>query len=167
MEQIGLEIRDVGPQLRPSLSNKHKCYHAELKRLQTEYKNIKETSKNSYEMGDDFDDIGINDDQRQKLLENSECIERTGNRLSEGYRIVLETEQIGAQVLQDLQHQRETIQGARSKMRETNADLGRSSRILNSMFMRAMREKAVLYAVGVFFLIAVSLSIYFSISSSN
>lgn len=167
LEQIGLEIRDLNPSVRPGFNSKLNCYQVELKRLQSEYKTIKEQTRNhsSLEITDDFDDISIRDDQKQRLLENSERIERTGNRLNDGYRIAVETEELGAQVLQDLHHQRETIQNARSRLRETNADLGRSSRVLNSMIMRVLREKAVLYGVGGFFVVAVVISIYLSISS--
>lgn len=169
LEQIQLEIRDLEPSNRQTWTNKLNCAQAELKRLETEYKTVQDKTQNpAYDSAvDDFEDIGIRDEQKQRLLNNSERIERTGNRLTEGYRIILETEQIGTQVLQDLHHQRETIQSARSRMRETNADLGRASRTLNSMMARALREKAVLYGIGVLFVVVVSLSIYFSISSSK
>lgn len=164
LEQIGLEIRELEPSARTTWTNKQNCCQAELKRLQSDYKNAQEKALSSYDSLDDFEDIGIRDEQKQRLLNNSEMIERTGNKLTEGYRVILETEQIGTQVLQDLHHQRESIQNTRAKLRETNADLGRSSRVLNSMVMRALREKAVLYGVGVFFILIVTLSIYFSVS---
>ncbi|XP_055376363.1 vesicle transport through interaction with t-SNAREs homolog 1A [Condylostylus longicornis] len=169
LEQIGLEIRDQDPAARNILNNKYKCYQAELKRLADDFKKTKDIARQgtAFDLIDDNDDVVISDDQKQRLLDNSERIERTGNRLTEGYRIVLETEQIGNQVLQDLHHQRETIENTRSKIRETNADLGRSSRTLNSIMMRALREKCILYGVGVIFLIIVTISIYFSISSSK
>uniref|UniRef100_A0A0K8TT03 Vesicle transport through interaction with t-SNAREs homolog 1A n=1 Tax=Tabanus bromius TaxID=304241 RepID=A0A0K8TT03_TABBR len=164
LEQIGLEIRDADPSSRSTLTNKLNCFQAELKRLQTEYKNVQEAIANSYESTEDFEEIGIRDEQKQRLLDNAERIERTGNKLNEGYRIIMETEQLGTGILQDLHHQRETIQTARSKTRETNADLKRTSRILNSMMVRGMREKFILYGVAVIFIIVVSLSIYFSVS---
>ncbi|TMW53731.1 hypothetical protein DOY81_001199 [Sarcophaga bullata] len=86
---------------------------------------------------------------------NAKDAERTGNRLQEGYRVLIETETLGAQVLSDLHHQRETIQSSRGRLRETNAELGRASRTLNTMMLRALREKAVLYVVGGFFIVAV------------
>lgn len=77
---------------------------------------------------------------------------------------MLETEQIGTQVLQDLSDQRETIQRARGRLRETDAELGRSSRLLNSMMMRAMRDKIVLISVAIALFLVLFLSIYFSVS---
>lgn len=58
-------------------------------------------------------------EQKQKLLDNTERLERTGKTLNDGYRAVLETEEIGAAVLQDLNLQRETIQRSRTRVSST------------------------------------------------
>lgn len=71
-------------------------------------------------LGNYNDDIvpGVLDqEQRLRLLENSETIDRTGQNINSGYRIILETEEIGTQVLQDLYSQRETIQKSRQRVR--------------------------------------------------
>lgn len=175
LEQMGLEIRDLNSQQRTTATNKHKCAQVELTRLQKEYNKAKEEQQKKKHQTilnmssgdyDDYEDVSINNDQRQRLLENSETIERTGNRLQEGYRVVLETETLGAQVLSDLHHQRETIQNSRARLRETNAELGRASRTLNTMMLRALRQKFVLYIVGVGFVLAVVISLYFSLFAS-
>lgn len=69
--------------------------------------------------------------------------------------------------ISDLHHQRETLQGARARLMETNADLGRASRTLNSMMLRALREKVVLYGVGVCFVVAVGVSLYLTFAPSS
>ncbi|KAI9585889.1 vesicle transport through interaction with t-SNAREs homolog 1A [Glossina fuscipes] len=176
IEQMGLEIRELSSIQRSTATSKLNCAQVELKRLQNEYKKAREDSLKSrkaqainvaiddYE--DYYEDVSMSHDQRQRLLDNSERIERTGNRLQEGYRVALETESLGAQVLGDLHHQRETIQASRARLRETNAELGRASRTLNSMWMRAMRQKVILYTVGGCFVVAVVVSIYLTFSSN-
>lgn len=62
--------------------------------------------------------MSVKEEQRQRLLNNSERLERTGNQLLSGYRTVIETEEVGNQVLQDLAIQRETIQRARSRVKK-------------------------------------------------
>ena len=114
-----MEIRDANSTARPVLTNRLNSYQAEMKRLQQEFLNVKNVKINpsaGYESNDEFEEIGMNDEQKRRLLDNSERIERTGNKLEEGYRVVLETEQIGTQVLQDLSQQRETLQRARSRV---------------------------------------------------
>ncbi|KAM7351782.1 vesicle transport through interaction with t-SNAREs 1a [Cochliomyia hominivorax] len=175
LEQMGLEIRDLNQAQRTTATNKLNCAQVELKRLQTEYSKAKEAGKKKHTTldlqaaadYDEYEDVAISNDQRQRLLENSETIERTGNRLQEGYRVLVETETLGAQVLSDLHHQRETIQNSRGRLRETNAELGRASRTLNTMMLRALREKAVLYVVGGCFIIGVVVSLYFTFTSST
>ncbi|KAH8239603.1 hypothetical protein KR032_005845 [Drosophila birchii] len=174
LEQMGLEVRELNPAQRSSFNGKLQVAQAELKRLQAEYKQTKDKQRaqahntfTTLDLGDSYEDVTISTDQRQRLLDNSEQIERTGNRLTEGYRVALETEQLGAQVLSDLHHQRETLQGARARLRETNAELGRASRTLNNMMLRAMREKVVLYGVGVCFVVAVGVSIYLTFAPGS
>ncbi|XP_034106632.1 vesicle transport through interaction with t-SNAREs homolog 1A [Drosophila nasuta] len=177
LEQMGLEVRELNPAQRSSFNGKLQVAQAELKRLQTEYKQTKDKARSqqsnaaytTLDLGgsDYYEDVSISNDQRQRLLDNSERIERTGNRLTEGYRVALETEALGAQVLNDLHHQRETLQGARARLRETNAELGRASRTLNTMMLRALREKVVLYGVGVCFVVAVGVSLYLTFAPST
>lgn len=176
LEQMGLEVRELNPTHRSSFNGKLQVAQAELKRLQTEYKQTKDkvrSQSNAYTTldlggtGDYYEDVSISNDQRQRLLDNSESIERTGNRLTEGYRVALETEALGTQVLNDLHHQRETLQGARARLRETNAEIGRASRTLNTMMLRALREKVVLYGVGVCFVVAVGVSLYLTFAPST
>lgn len=123
LEQIGLEIRDIPQANRPGYTSRLNCYQAEWKRLQQEFTNAKRDRSSSnkgasggYDSVDEFDEIGIQEDQKRRLLDNSERLERTGNYLKDSYRVVLETEQIGTQVLQDLSEQRETIQRARGRV---------------------------------------------------
>lgn len=59
----------------------------------------------------------MNLEQKQRLLDVSEQIEETGKHLSNGYRIAVETEELGSQMLQDLYAQRETIQSSLHRVR--------------------------------------------------
>lgn len=190
-EQIQLEIRDASSNNRSGLTNRLNCYQAELKRLNQEFINAKnnrnDTTITLFESSDYDNASGsINDEQQRRLLDNSERIERTGNRLADGYRTILETEAIGASVLQDLAEQREKIQRSKERvrllhlikvfpysilvnllqLREANEDLRLSSRIMNSMIIRSLKERAVLCGVILLFIIVVSISIYLSVSKN-
>lgn len=189
LEQMNLEIHDLeGISQRSNATSRLNCAQAELKRLQNDYHNTKislkrEVASKSTFSGldndvrnlhkqnssslDNINNYLCDDDQKQRLLENSELIERAGNRIQEGYRVILETEAIGTQVLNDLYHQRETIQGARGRLRETNAELGRASRTLNNMIFRIWKEKFILYGMIVCFIVAVVISLYLTLSPSS
>lgn len=114
---MSLEIGDSDSSLKSSLLNRLNCYQAELKRLKQEFVNAKSEVQLSLYDSSDFDDMaGASEQQKQRLLDNSERIERTGRTLEQGYRTILETEQIGAEVLRDLSNQREGIQRSRSRV---------------------------------------------------
>lgn len=125
LEQIGLEIREADAAQRPSLNNRLQCYQAELKRLKEEFHRASSLNRNHHDTtaitlfdSADFDSSrSAHDDQQTRLLDNSERIERSGNRLADGYRTILETESIGASVLADLSQQRETLQRSRNRVR--------------------------------------------------
>lgn len=190
LEQMNLEIHDLEVVVhRTNASSRLNCALVELQRLQAEYQRIKglrskdrsihqETemmtriplsSQGRNPLTDRVDSSVYlyGEEQKQRLLENAERIEGAGNRLQQGYRVILETEALGTQVLNDLYQQRETIQGARGRLRETNADLGRASRTLNAMIFRIWREKFILYGVIVCFVLAVVISLYLTLSPSS
>lgn len=113
-----LEVVDVLPAQRQWCKSKLDCYRAELKRLALEFTKVqtKTSAVSGYESVDEYSNIHLPEEQKQRLLDNSEKIERAGNRLEEGYRIVLETQSIGTNILQDLDHQRETIHKSRQRV---------------------------------------------------
>jgi vesicle transport through interaction with t-SNAREs 1 len=75
-------------------------YKAELKRLEEEYNKSKIkpnpllSALNDDSSLDDFD-IGLAEDQKRRLLDNSDTLERTGNQLTDAYRLAIETEDVG------------------------------------------------------------------------
>lgn len=161
LEQMDLESRTIDSTKKQRCRTKLDCYRAELKRLTLEYIKARSIKQLGYESADDqMNEVRISSDQRQRLLESNERIERSGKKLEDGYRVVLETQEIGAQVMNDLSGQRETIQRSRARLRETNETLGLSSRVMNSMIMRAIQQKAVLFIVAACFLIAICLGLY-------
>lgn len=115
---MDLEVREIETSKRLRCRTKVDCYRAELKRLTLEYikaRSIKQSAL-GYDSAEEFNDVRISTDQKQRLLDNSERVERTTKRLEDGYRIVLETEDIGNQVMQNLSEQREVIQRSRSRV---------------------------------------------------
>lgn len=52
----------------------------------------------------------VTSEQKQRLLYTSERLNQSGIQLDNTYRMAVETEEIGSQILTDLNHQRETMQ---------------------------------------------------------
>ena len=117
LEQMGLEIRELGPPLKNKYQTRIESFTAELNRLENEFKR----NKNSYERKrEELLGEGGNEehqyDQKQRLIDNTEKLERGNKRLEVGYRVAIETEAIGNEILTDLNQQRETIQKTRNRV---------------------------------------------------
>jgi vesicle transport through interaction with t-SNAREs 1 len=92
------------------------------------------------------------DDPRAKLLaETRRLHEGSSERILESRRNIAQTESIGASILQDLQNQRATILRARDNLGGVDEGLNQSSTIISTMNRRALLNKLILYAVGLFF----------------
>lgn len=153
LEQMELEVRGLSPDTRSKYSSRIKSYEKELANLEREYKASRtafsdDVMRTELLENEDYTEL---EDQRRRLLDNTESIERSGRHLDKGYQVCVETEAIGAQIMSDLHTQRQQMNKTRERLKETDAVLGKSSRVLSGMMKRIVQNRVVL--VGVFILI--------------
>ncbi|XP_018425613.1 PREDICTED: vesicle transport through interaction with t-SNAREs homolog 1A isoform X2 [Nanorana parkeri] len=136
LEQMDLEVREIPAQSRGMYSNRMRSYKQEMSKLEGDFK--RSWIAYSDEVRNELlgDDGNSSESQRAHLLDNTEMLERSSRRLEAGYQIAVETEQIGQNILENLSQDREKIQRARERLRETDTNLGKSSRILTGMLRR-------------------------------
>lgn len=87
------------------------------------------------------------DNQRTRLMANTERMQRGTDKLRAAAQTALETEVIGQSIMGDLESQRQTIQHARSTLAGASVGLDRSKRILQGMGRRAMQNKILMYVI--------------------
>lgn len=165
LEQMELEVKDLTTD-RQKYKTRVKSYQVELTKLETDVRRAKlgiDSSRDEL-LGDDTHD---SEDQRKRLLDNTEMLDRTTRRIDHGYKVTLETEQIGAQVIEDLTNQRETIQRSRGRLGEMNSNLGKSSRLLSGMMRRIIQNRLLLLGLGVMLLIVIIVAIYFMVKKNS
>ncbi|XP_011486511.1 vesicle transport through interaction with t-SNAREs homolog 1A isoform X4 [Oryzias latipes] len=136
MEQMDLEVREIPIQSRAMYNGRLKSYKQELEKLEKDFKRSRIAYSDEVRHELLGDDGGSSEGQRAHLLDNTERLERSSRRLEAGYQIAVETEQVGQEILSNLHGDREKIQKARERLRETDANLGKSSRILTGMLRR-------------------------------
>ncbi|XP_072195682.1 vesicle transport through interaction with t-SNAREs homolog 1A isoform X3 [Excalfactoria chinensis] len=136
LEQMELEVREIPPQSRGMYSSRMRSYKQEMGKLEADFKRSRIAYSDEVRNELLGDDGNSSENQRAHLLDNTERLERSSRRLEAGYQIAVETEQIGQEMLENLSHDREKIQRARERLRETDANLGKSSRILTGMLRR-------------------------------
>ncbi|XP_068161259.1 vesicle transport through interaction with t-SNAREs homolog 1A isoform X3 [Antennarius striatus] len=143
LEQMDLEVREIPIQSRAMYNSRLKSYKQEGDKLEKEFKRSRIAYSDEVRNELLGDDAGSSENQliklreeRAHLLDNTEKLERSSRRLEAGYQIAVETEQVGQEILSNLHGDREKIQRARERLRETDANLGKSSRILTGMLRR-------------------------------
>ncbi|XP_036754391.2 vesicle transport through interaction with t-SNAREs homolog 1A isoform X1 [Manis pentadactyla] len=136
LEQMDLEVREIPPQSRGMYSSRMRSYKQEMGKLETDFKRSRIAYSDEVRNELLGDDGNSSENQRAHLLDNTGRLERASRRLEAGYQIAVETEQIGQEMLENLSHDREKIQRARERLRETDANLGKSSRVLTGMLRR-------------------------------
>lgn len=67
--------------------------------------------------------------QREKLLTTTDRLEKTTDRLRQGKQQLLETEEVGVTILQNLHQQRETITHAHGTLNNADANIGKSRQV--------------------------------------
>lgn len=160
IEQMDLEIRDINsaikrtPEEKEKYTNIIKSYKKELSKLETEFNKQVKNQKVNKSVSSNFE-IQLNDDEDEELndlrRENQASMQSASSNLERGYKIVLETEETGNNILRDLFGQREQITRSRDRMREANSNLGKSSRIVGDMARRLIQNKLIL--IGMCFLL--------------
>ncbi|XP_049614869.1 vesicle transport through interaction with t-SNAREs homolog 1A isoform X1 [Syngnathus scovelli] len=171
LEQMDLEVREIPVQSRAMYNSRLKSYKQEVEKLE---KDFQKRSRIAYSdevrnelLGDDASSsesqlIKLRE-ERAHLLDNTERLERSSRRLEAGYQIAVETEQVGQEILSNLHTDREKIQRARERLRETDANLGKSSRILTGMLRRIIQNRVLLFVLGAFIVLTIILAIYFNL----
>uniref|UniRef100_UPI00398E5875 vesicle transport through interaction with t-SNAREs homolog 1A isoform X2 n=1 Tax=Pristiophorus japonicus TaxID=55135 RepID=UPI00398E5875 len=143
LEQMDLEVREIPLQSRGLFSTRMKSYKQELEKLDKDFKRSRIAYSDEVNLRNELlgDDGNTSENQRACLLDNTERLERSTRRLEAGYQLTVETEQIGQEILENLHHDKEKIQRARERLRETDTNLGKSSRILTGM----LRSRAIIW----------------------
>ncbi|XP_069835880.1 vesicle transport through interaction with t-SNAREs homolog 1A isoform X1 [Dendropsophus ebraccatus] len=162
LEQMDLEVREIPVQSRAMYSTRMRSYKQEMGKLEADFKRSRIAYSDEVRNELLGDDGNSSESQRAHLLDNTERLERSSRRLEAGYQIAVETEQIGQNILENLSQDREKIQRARDRLRETDTNLGKSSRILTGMLRRIIQNRVLLVVLGIIIVFTIILAIYFS-----
>mmetsp|Transcript_14039 Transcript_14039/g.56973 ORF Transcript_14039/g.56973 Transcript_14039/m.56973 type:complete len:234 (+) Transcript_14039:102-803(+) len=175
IRRMDLEARSQqNPAAKNPMLNKLRDYKSELARLKRESqlasRAANEANNRSQLLaGAELDDSGAptSSSQRDRMAQATQQLDRTGDRIRDGKRTLLETEDLGVSILQDLHRQRETIVSAREHIHGADDNIGRSRKILQAMGRRAMANKAMLYGIIAMLFGAILLVAYFKLFRSS
>eukprot|EP00475_Leptophrys_vorax_P040427 TRINITY_DN7495_c0_g1_i2.p2 TRINITY_DN7495_c0_g1~~TRINITY_DN7495_c0_g1_i2.p2 ORF type:complete len:239 (+),score=30.84 TRINITY_DN7495_c0_g1_i2:353-1069(+) len=159
---MDLEARSLPPPLKASLLVKLREYKADLQALRRDLQRAEqEAAANEVSARDELlgagggagghhvvgmdgvsaDELAASGAQRMRLMGATAQLSDSSARLEASKRALLETEELGVSVLEDLHNQRQTLLNARDNLYGVDASIDKGRQILNSMARRMNRNK--------------------------
>merc|ERR1712029_61622 len=83
----------------------------------------------------------------QQVMMGRDVLERTGQSIERSQQVAIETEEIGGAIVDDLGVQRETLERARGRLQDTNAELSRGRRVVARIKIATVYNKIILIGV--------------------
>uniref|UniRef100_A0A0C9S2N4 TSA: Wollemia nobilis Ref_Wollemi_Transcript_18809_931 transcribed RNA sequence n=1 Tax=Wollemia nobilis TaxID=56998 RepID=A0A0C9S2N4_9CONI len=168
IRKMDLEARSLQPSIKANLLAKLREYKSDLNNLKREVK--KASSIDSASAREELLESGMNDtlmasaDQRGRLLMSTERLNQSTDRIKESRRTILETEDLGVSILQDLHQQRQTLLHAHTTLHDVDDNIGKSRKLLTSMARRMNRNKWIIGGIIGVLILVIVLVMYFKMS---
>ncbi|KAI9665635.1 MAG: hypothetical protein M1821_003568 [Bathelium mastoideum] len=138
LDSLRLEKQNIPQSLKPKTNARFRNHESDVDALKRRLNSL--SSDKAALFGNRYTDDEPSSDpqqeQRQQLLSGTDRLERSSGRLRDAQRMGLETEQIGANTLADLNRQREQIQNTREHLLESEGYTDRSIKTLRGMARR-------------------------------
>ncbi|GER27146.1 DNA primase [Striga asiatica] len=169
IRKMDLEARSLPPSVKATLLAKLREYKTDLNNLKTEVKRITSANAN-LAVRDNLLESGMADtltasaDQRGRLLMSTERLNKSGERIRESRKTMLETEDLGVSILQDLHQQRQSLLHAHNALHGVDDNISRSKKILTNMSRRMNRNKWIIGSIITVLVIAILLILYFKLT---
>ncbi|KIY98299.1 Vesicle transport v-SNARE 13 [Monoraphidium neglectum] len=164
---MDMEARSLPADKARSLASKVKEYKADLASLREQLKQAAATAGASdaarAELGLGGDYYSTSAGQRDRMLQSTERLQKTSERLQLGKQQLAETEELGVTILGDLARQRETIVHARDTLHGADDNISKARRVLSSMSKRVIANKIIMFGISAFLLLGIILIIYYRV----
>ncbi|GAA0144149.1 SNARE protein [Lithospermum erythrorhizon] len=169
VRKMDLEARSLPPSVKASLLAKLREYKSDMSNLKSEVKRIMSSNAN-YSARDELLESGMADtdmvaaDQRSRLMMSTERLNKSSDRVKESRRTMLETEELGVSILQDLHQQRQSLLHAHDTLNGVDDNISRSKKILTTMSRRMSRNKWIIGTIIAVLIFAILMVLYFKIT---
>jgi len=170
LQHMDLEIRSTpSASTKNQLNSKLKGYENDLIRIQRDFKAARSALPKDGGRGQLFEGASNDDysskstDQRERLLAGNEKLSDSSAKLKRAQQTAVETEDIGAGILNNLYGQRDTLNRTRDNLKAADDNLSRSRRLINVMGRRVSTNKLILAFIILVLLGAIGLVLYFTL----
>jgi len=166
IRKMDLEARNLQPSLRAGLLAKLRENKSDLNNLKGTLKRI--TTGNGQQGAREellesgmADTLVLSADQRSRLLRTSERQNQTTDRIKDGHRKMLETEELGVSIMHDLHQQRQSLLHANDTLHSVDDNIGKSRKIMGAMVRRMDRNKWIIGLIITLLVLAILVILYF------
>ncbi|MBA0638349.1 hypothetical protein Godav_025267 [Gossypium davidsonii] len=169
IRKMDLEARSLQPNVKAVLLAKLREYKSDLNNLKSEVKRIASGNLNPAAR-DELLESGMVDaltasaDQRSRLMTTTERLNQSSDRIKDSRRTMLETEELGVSILEDLHSQRQSLLHANNTLHGVDDNIGKSKRILTNMSTRMSRNKWIVGIIISLLIIAIIVILYFKLA---
>ncbi|MBA0859399.1 hypothetical protein Goshw_006389 [Gossypium schwendimanii] len=175
IRKMDLEARSLQPNVKTMLLAKLREYKSDLNNLKSEVKRIASGNINP-DARDQLFESGMADaltastNQRSRLMMTTERLNQSSDRIRDSRRTMLETEELGVSILQDLHSQRQALLHANNtvsllftELHGVDDNIGKSKRILTAMSRRMNRNKWIIGIIIAVLIITIAAVLYFKL----
>ncbi|XP_074573027.1 vesicle transport v-SNARE 11-like [Curcuma longa] len=168
IRKMDLEARSLQPSIKAGLLAKLREYKSDLNNLKSELKRITNPNPNQAAREELLesgmaDTLAASADQRGRLLVSTERLNQSTDRVKESRRTMLETEELGVSILQDLHQQRQSLLHAHGTLHGVDDNIGKSKKILTAMSRRMDRNKWIIGGIIAALVFAILIILYFKL----
>uniref|UniRef100_A0A0A9GWC0 Vesicle transport v-SNARE 13 n=1 Tax=Arundo donax TaxID=35708 RepID=A0A0A9GWC0_ARUDO len=169
LRKMDLEARSLQPSVKAGLLAKLREYKSDFTNLKSELKrisapNAKQATREELLESGMADTLAVSTDQRGRLLMTTERLNQSTDRIKESRRTMLETEDLGASILQELHQQRQSLLHAHDTLHGVDDNIGKSKKILAAMSKRMDRNKWIIGGIIATLVLAILIILYFKLT---
>ncbi|XP_065860497.1 vesicle transport v-SNARE 12 [Euphorbia lathyris] len=169
IRKMDLEARSLQPSVKAMLLAKLREYKSDLNNLKRDSKRITLGSANQVSREELMesgmaDVLAVSADQRERVSMSTDRLNQSGDRIKESRRTVLETEQLGVSILEDLHQQRQTLLHSHNKLHGVDDAIDKSKKVLTAMSRRMTKNKMMIGSVIAGLVVVIIFIIIFKVS---
>lgn len=99
-------------------------------------------------------------EHQRTLLESNATLDRAGQSMARSHAVAIQSEQIGTEVITELGEQRERLLRAKRRLSQTDEELDKTRKILNTMRRRVLGNKFILILIILLEVIILGIIVY-------
>ncbi|NP_001279174.1 vesicle transport through interaction with t-SNAREs homolog 1B [Callorhinchus milii] len=166
LDEMEKELRNAPQSYRNQMTNKIRSYKRDVSKLQRDVR----SSDLGYSAPRDFKYNTYNAEneesnqlasQRALLLQGTDSLNRATQSIERSHRIAIETDQVGAEIIEELGEQREQLERSKDRLINTGENLSKSRKILRAMSRKIVTNKLLLGIVILFEVAILGAVVYF------